>query len=81
MKASPSESQNKGSEVGALLSLWNRKETIVQVQIDCNNSGEALGQFPYRSTKGTQEVIDLEEVEKESLEGLIYIGILLKGMK
>ena len=43
MKASPSESQSKGSEVGALLSLWNRKETIVQVQIDCNNSGEALG--------------------------------------
>ena len=80
MKASPSESQNKGSEErgvgGGLLSLWNKKETIVQVQIDCNNSGEALGQFPYRSTEGNQEVVDLEEVGEESLEVHIYNEIL-----
>ena len=41
------------------------------MQIDCNNSGEALGQFPYRSTEGNQEVVDLEEVGEESLE-VIY---------
>ena len=42
------------------------------MQIDCNNSGEALGQFPYRSTEGNQEVVDLEEVGEESLEVHIY---------
>ena len=62
--------------VGGLLSLCNRKEIIVQVQIDCNNSGEALGQFPYRSTEGNQEVVDLEEVGEESLEVHIYNEIL-----
>ena len=58
------------------MSLCNRKEIIIQVQIDCNNSGEALGQFPYRSTERNQEVVDLEEVGEESLEVHIYNEIL-----
>ena len=33
--------------------------------------------FPYRSTEGIQEVVDLEEVGEESLEVHIYNGILL----
>lgn len=54
------------------------------MQTGCDNSAEALGPaFPYRSTEGIQEVVDLEEVGEESLGAHIQWNITqpLKGME